>query len=269
LGETAVTQSAGPALVELLPRVLQGSPAGMLLVDLTRGEVTYANRQAILMAPDLGLPIRINDWSEAAGLRDPDGVPLSDTRSPLSRIAAGEPVAGESVTAARDSGVVRAHEPLWVTGFPLTGAPGLADRALVVFFRLADATSGARQVEDVLSGLRDRAVLATDVSFTISDPALADNPLVWVNPAFTRITGYPLEETAGRNCRFLQGPATDRATVQAMHEALQAQRSITVTLLNYCRRSGRSRSRCSTTARTAPRSGTRCRCRRCSTAPAG
>jgi PAS domain S-box-containing protein len=205
----------------------------MLLVDLTRGEVTYANRQAILMAPDLGLPIRINDWSEAAGLRDPDGVPLSDTRSPLSRIAAGEPVAGESVTAARDSGVVRAHEPLWVTGFPLTGAPGLADRALVVFFRLADATSGARQVEDVLSGLRDRAVLATDVSFTISDPALADNPLVWVNPAFTRITGYPLEETAGRNCRFLQGPATDRATVQAMHEALQAQRSITVTLLNY------------------------------------
>ena len=255
MGDTAVTGAAGPALVELLPRVLHDSPAAMLLVDLTRGEVTYANRQAILMAPDLPLPMRINDWSQAAGLRDIDGTMLSETVSPLSRIAAGEPVAGESVTAARDSGIVRAREPLWVTGFPLTGAPGLSDRALVVFFRVADAGSGSRQVEDVLSGLRDRAVLATDVSFTISDPGLPDNPLVWVNPAFTRITGYTFEEAAGRNCRFLQGPATDRGIVRPC-----ATPSPT---------GSRSPSPCSTTARTAPRSGTRCRCRRSSTARAG
>ena len=225
--------AAGPALVELLPRVLHDSPAAMLLVDLNRGEVTYANRQAAVMAPGLGLPMAINDWSQAAGLRDLDGVPLSDTGSPLSRIASGQPVAGESVTAARDSGAVAAREPLWVTGFPLTDAPGLSDRALVVFFRLADASAGSRAVDEVLSGLRDRAVLATDVSFTISDPGLPDNPLVWVNPAFTRITGYSFEDAAGRNCRLLQGPATDRETVRAMREALAARQSITVTLLNY------------------------------------
>jgi PAS domain S-box-containing protein len=233
LGDTAVSGAAGPALVELLPRVLHDSPAAMLLVDLNRSEVTYANRQAVLMAPGLGLPVKINDWSQAAGLRDPDGVPLPDTGSPLSRIASGQPVAGESVTAARDSGAVPAREPLWVTGFPLTDAPGLSDRALVVFFRLADASAGSRAVEDVLSGLRDRAVLATDVSFTISDPGLPDNPLVWVNPAFTRITGYSFEDAAGRNSRFLQGPATDRETVRAMRDALATHQSITVTLLNY------------------------------------
>jgi PAS domain S-box-containing protein len=120
-----------------------------------------------------------------------------------------------------------------VTGFPLTDAPGLSDRALVVFFRVGDASAGNRAVEDVLAGLRDRAVLATDVSFTISDPALPDNPLLWVNPAFTRITGYTFDETVGRNCRFLQGPATDRDTVRAMRDALDAHQSITVTLLNY------------------------------------
>jgi PAS domain S-box-containing protein len=97
----------------------------------------------------------------------------------------------------------------------------------------AGAAVGTRQVEDVLSGLRDRAVLATDVSFTISDPALPDYPLVWVNPAFTRITGYPLEEAAGRNCRFLQGPDTDRDTVRAIAQALDSRQSITVTVLNY------------------------------------
>ena len=98
---------------------------------------------------------------------------------------------------------------------------------------LADAVSGTRQVEDVLAGLRDRAVLATEVSFTISDPARPDNPLVWVNPAFTRITGYSFDESAGRNCRFLQGPATDRATVAEMRRALDQRRSVTVTILNY------------------------------------
>jgi hypothetical protein len=142
VGDTAVTGPAGPALVELLPRVLHDSPAAMLLVDLTRGEVTYANRQAILMSPDLPLPVPINEWARVAGLRDVDDVPLAESGNPLSRIAAGEPVSGDSVTAARDSGIVRAREPLWVTGFPLTGAPGLSDRALVVFFRVADASTG-------------------------------------------------------------------------------------------------------------------------------
>lgn len=233
MGDTAATATAGPALVELLPRVLHDSPVAMLLVDLTAGEVTYANRQAMLMVPDMRLPIPINEWARVAGLRDIDGVPLSETGSPLSRIAEGRPVAGESVTAARDSGVVRAREPLWVTGFPLTGAPGLSDRALMVFFRLADAGPGTRQVEDVLSGLRDRAVLATDVSFTISAPTEPDNPLVWVNPAFTRITGYTFEEATGRNCRFLQGPATDRGVVKMMRRALDEAQSVTVTVLNY------------------------------------
>lgn len=231
--EVVAANAAGPALVELLPRVVHDAPAAVLLVDLTAGEVTYANRQAVLMAPDLSLPVRVNAWSDAAGLRTPEGTELSDTGSPLSRIAAGEPVAGDPVTAARDSGVVPARDPLWVTGFPLTDAPGMSDRALVVFFKVADAMEGNHQVEDVLSGLRDRAVLATDVSFTISDPSLPDNPLIWVNPAFTRITGYEFGEAVGRNCRFLQGPVSDPRVVADMRRALEEQDSITTTVVNY------------------------------------
>lgn len=230
----AATVGAGEGTVELLPRVLHDAAvAAMLLVDLDAGTVTYANRQAMLLAPDLQLPMSVDAWSRNAGLADPHGVPLIETRSPLSRIAAGEPVAGGSVTAARESDGVRAREPLRVIGLPLTGAPGLSGRALVVFFRLADASLGTRPVQDLLSGLRDRAVLATDVSFTISDPSRPDNPLVWVNPAFTRITGYTSQEAAGRNCRFLQGPATDPAVVGRMREAIGAEESITVTILNY------------------------------------
>jgi PAS domain S-box-containing protein len=90
-------------------------------------------------------------------------------------------------------------------------------------------------VERQLEGLCARAVVATDMSFTISDPQQADNPLVWVNPSFSALTGYPSEEVLGRNCRFLQGRNTDRAAVGRVAEALRERRPVTEVLLNYRR----------------------------------
>ena len=86
-----------------------------------------------------------------------------------------------------------------------------------------------------LQGLRDRAVIATGTSFTVSDPNLPDNPLVSVNPAFSRVTGYSATEVIGHNCRFLQGPDTAPEHVEALRAALREQRTATVTLLNYRR----------------------------------
>jgi PAS domain S-box-containing protein len=72
----------------------------------------------------------------------------------------------------------------------------------------------------------------------ISDPNLHDCPIVFANPAFHRITGYPPEEVIGRNCRFLQGPGTDSAAVAAIREAVAAARPIDIRLVNY-RRDGK------------------------------
>ncbi len=89
----------------------------------------------------------------------------------------------------------------------------------------------ARSGED--AELRERAVDAAGLAFTISDPRLPDNPLVFVNPAFEQTTGYGRQEVQGRNCRFLQGPDTDPAAVQAIRDALASREHRTVTLLNY------------------------------------
>ena len=81
--------------------------------------------------------------------------------------------------------------------------------------------------------LLERAIQATTCSFTISDATDPEFPLLWVNPAFTITTGYPAEEAVGQNCRFLQGPDTDPAQVQAMRTALAAGRDVTVVLLSH------------------------------------
>jgi PAS domain S-box-containing protein len=100
-----------------------------------------------------------------------------------------------------------------------------------------DVDSVPQPVPTVIAGaLRDlqlRALAATDRAFSISDPRQPDNPLVWVNPAFTSIMGYEPSEVLGRNCRFLQGPDTDTDAVLSLGLAIAERRTATTVLLNY------------------------------------
>lgn len=77
------------------------------------------------------------------------------------------------------------------------------------------------------------AVRATRMPMLITDPRKADNPIVFANAAFSRLTGFEEKEILGRNCRFLQGPETDRRSVAEIREAIQAPRPIELELLNY------------------------------------
>jgi len=89
------------------------------------------------------------------------------------------------------------------------------------------------------SGLNERgniffaAVEMTRMPMVVTDPNQDDNPIVFVNGAFLDLTGYKEEDVLGRNCRFLQGPETDRATVAEIRKALEEQRAVSVDLLNY------------------------------------
>jgi PAS domain S-box-containing protein len=77
------------------------------------------------------------------------------------------------------------------------------------------------------------AVRATRMPMIITDPRLPDNPIVFVNDAFGKLTGYARSEIMGRNCRFLQGSNTDMADVGRVRDAIRARESIELDLLNY------------------------------------
>lgn len=232
--DVALRLSGHGSASSALPGVVRGETSMVLLVDLAVGEVTFASPRAVQLAPGLSLPVSVHDWSAAAGLHTPDGRLLELSDSPLARIAAGEPVSGEEVSAERASDSASEREPLWVVGLPLEGAPEpLSRQALVVFLPLRARDDVALIRGAGVEALQSRAISATGLSFTITDPHLDDNPLIWVNPAFVRQTGYEPSEVLGQNCRFLQGPETDARTVARIRQALIEQRPISDIVLNY------------------------------------
>ena len=77
------------------------------------------------------------------------------------------------------------------------------------------------------------AIRATRMAMIVTNPRERDNPIVFVNDAFLRLSGYGRDEIMGSNCRFLQGPDTDRGAVRQVREAVEERRDIAIDLLNY------------------------------------
>ena len=71
------------------------------------------------------------------------------------------------------------------------------------------------------------------VSITLADISKPDMPLVYVNEAFTKLTGYEPEEVIGQNCRFLQKNKTPSSSLNTIHNAFKNEQSCHVTLLNF------------------------------------
>lgn len=77
------------------------------------------------------------------------------------------------------------------------------------------------------------AFKATRMPMLITDPRQADNPIIFCNQAFVKLTGYSVDELIGRNCRLLQGPDTDPDAVRRLREAVAAERDVALDILNY------------------------------------
>jgi len=96
---------------------------------------------------------------------------------------------------------------------------------------LRDVSSEVERREELET--KTRALDEAPVGITITDPERPDNPMVYVNDRFVEMTGHDREQAIGVNCRFLQGPDTDEASVARLREAIEAEEPASVELLNY------------------------------------
>ena len=80
--------------------------------------------------------------------------------------------------------------------------------------------------------LKERAMDEANVGIQITDPTQEDNPLIYVNDGFERMTGYTRADALGRNPRFLQGEEGDSEEVAQLREAIRTEEPISLELQN-------------------------------------
>jgi len=95
--------------------------------------------------------------------------------------------------------------------------------------RAGDRLAAVHGIDDPFAA----AIRATRMAMIVTDATQADNPIIFANDAFLRLTGYSRDEVIGRNCRFLQGPETDPQAVKALRAAIAAGEDIAIDILNY------------------------------------
>jgi PAS domain S-box-containing protein len=91
------------------------------------------------------------------------------------------------------------------------------------------AAISLRRMEDKLE-LSDRALATTKQGVFIADGGETGRPIVYVNEAFTRLTGYSAKEALGKRCDFLVSATPDDPAVQHLAAALSSSTNVTVTV---------------------------------------
>ena len=79
------------------------------------------------------------------------------------------------------------------------------------------------------------AIAHSTQPMVVTDPREPDHPMIAVNDAFERLTGYGQADTFGRNCRFLQGPETSLETTARIRRCLDEQRGCIEWIVNHRR----------------------------------
>lgn len=84
--------------------------------------------------------------------------------------------------------------------------------------------------------LLESVVVNTAEAVIITEAQPIDPPgprILYVNEAFTKITGYSAEEVIGQSPRLLQGPRTSRQELDRLRTALEGQEAVEIELINY------------------------------------
>lgn len=81
--------------------------------------------------------------------------------------------------------------------------------------------------------LLQKMINASNDGIVIAEQEGDDNILIYVNPAFERLTGYASDDILYQDCRFLQGDDRDQQGLRDIRAAIKAGQPCRVTLRNY------------------------------------
>lgn len=123
-----------------------------------------------------------------------------------------------------------AGDILWLD---LTNLPIIQNQKVTGIIGITRDITVSRENKESLRLLK-RGVEASPNSLFITDVS-EERLMVYVNPAFLKLTGYTAAEVLGQSCFFLQGPDTDPDQIALLKQAVKEQKEIQVTIKSYCK----------------------------------
>lgn len=115
---------------------------------------------------------------------------------------------------------------------PLCNADGQITHLIAVKQDITDSKFQLKEVEQALL-LREQALVSSSNGIMITRSDETDHSIVYVNPAFERITGYTAQEVIGREGRFLVREDLAQPDLEEIRSALREKRSGCALLRNY------------------------------------
>jgi PAS domain S-box-containing protein len=204
-----------------LQALITASPRAIVMLD-REGKVKLWNPAAE----------RMFDWTEAEVLELPNPVDLADQSSDYPTLHR-RVLEGDTYTRLEFCQRKKDGMPINIifSAAPLLDSEGDINGVVAV---MADITE-QKQRDEQLRLLQSVVVNTNDaVIITETEPIDAPGPrILYVNEAFTRITGYQPEEVLGKTPRILQGPKTDPAELHRVREALARWEPVTIEVINY------------------------------------
>lgn len=206
---------------DTLQALITASPRAIFMLDID-GNVKIWNPAAE----------RMFGWSEADVIDRPSPVRLDDQLEDCttlqSSVLQGKTHARVELRRHRKDGT-----PIDIifSAAPLPDPNGQINGIVAV---IADITEQKQRAEQ-LRLLQSVVVNTNDaVIITEAEPIDAPGPrILYVNEAFTQITGYQPEEVLGQTPRILQGAKTDQAELHKVRTALSCWQPVTVEVINY------------------------------------
>ena len=208
----------------LLRKILDSLPVGVLVAD-RNGRLIMSNPESSLIWAGKH-PAELVDYPRYQGFWADNGQALVTADWPLVRaVQQGKATRNKVIDIEAFDGT---GKTILNSAVPFVDELGVRQGAIAV---LQDVSEQRRRDLDIR--IRTRAVEASVNAIVITDNEQPDQPIIYVNPAFERITGYRRDEVEGRNCRFLQGTDTDQPALENIRRALRAQEEGGALLCNY------------------------------------